>query len=60
MNSMNIDNRIFSMGDIPYDILQGYGISQEMIDDLPEDVLNDLLSGRRTPPMPVTRKLKKR
>lgn len=58
MNSMNIDNRIFSMGDIPYDILQGYGISQEMIDDLPEDVLNDLLSGRRTPPMPVTRKLK--
>ena len=55
---MSTNTRIFNMGDIPYDVLQDYGISQKMIDDLPQEVMDDLLSGKRTPPMPVMRKLK--
>lgn len=55
---MDTNTRIFSMGDIPYDILQEYGISQQMVDDLPEEVIDDLLAGKRTPPLPVMRKLK--
>ena len=44
---------IFKEQEIPYDILQQLGLTQEMMDDLPEHVKNRLLSGRTTPVMPV-------
>ena len=44
---------LFEEGEMPYEILNRYGLSQEMIDDLPVDVLNDLLNGMRSPVLPV-------
>lgn len=43
----------FTKSDIPYDILEGFGLTRQMIDDLPESVLQKLLTGRNTPPLPV-------
>lgn len=42
----------FDMGEIPYDKMAPYGISQEMVDDLPQSVMEKLLSGERTPALP--------
>ena len=41
--------RIFDETDIPYDILSKYGLSQQMIDDLPEQAMDSLLGGCMTP-----------
>lgn len=41
------------MDDIPYDILEEHGLSQQMVDDLPEEVIQKLLSGERTPVLPL-------
>lgn len=46
-------NNIFSESEIPYNILQKYGITQEMIDDLPQDIMEILLQGGRTPLLPI-------
>ena len=43
----------FGMDDIPYDILEEHGLSQQMVDDLPEEVMQKLLSGERTPVLPL-------
>ncbi len=43
----------FTKNDIPYDILEGFGLTRQMIDDLPDSVHQKLLSGRNTPPLPV-------
>lgn len=39
----------FTENEIPYDDFERMGFSQEMIDDLPEDIMNRLLSGEKTP-----------
>lgn len=41
--------------EIPYESLSEFGLTQEMIDDLPEPVLNRLLMGFRTPVLPIRR-----
>lgn len=43
----------FTKQDIPYDILGDFGLTKQMINDLPESVMNRLLTGRQTPPLPV-------
>lgn len=43
---------MFDINEIPYDILDAYGLTQEMVDDLPQPVMDRLLSGRRTPVLP--------
>lgn len=42
----------FTMDEIPYEILSEHGLSQEMVDDLPENVIESLLTGGRTPVLP--------
>lgn len=39
--------------EIPYGILQRFGLTQEMIDDFPENVMSHFLSSRVTPVLPV-------
>ena len=43
----------FTQQEIPYGILQKFGLTQEMIDDLPGNVMRRLLSSRTTPVLPV-------
>lgn len=43
----------FNPKEIPYGLLQKFGLSQEMVDDLPTCVMRQLLSGRPTPVLPV-------
>ena len=42
--------------DIPYEILAKHGLNHEMIDDLPQSVMNKLLHGEYTPLLPITMK----
>ena len=42
--------------DIPYEILEQHGLTHEMIDDLPQSVMNKLLHGEFTPLLPITMK----
>lgn len=44
---------IFGENEIPYGILEQFGITQEMMDDLPQRVMEVLLKGGRTPLLPV-------
>lgn len=44
---------VFTSQDIPYHILEEYGLTQQMIDDLPKSVIHQLLSSRRTPVLPI-------
>ena len=39
--------------EFPYGTLQQFGLTQEMIEDLPTRVLNDLYDGRRSPLLPI-------
>ena len=39
----------FSETDIPYGILEQFGMTEEMVEDLPLPVMNDLLAGKLTP-----------
>lgn len=48
---MELEN--FTKQEIPYDILDDFGLTKQMIDDLPQSVLQKLLTGRSTPPLPV-------
>lgn len=43
----------FSETEIPYTILSDFGLTQEMIDDLPQNVMQRLLSSRATPILPL-------
>ncbi len=43
----------FSETEIPYNILSSFGFSQEMIDDLPQNIMQRFLSARTTPVLPV-------
>ena len=49
-----MNNRIFKEDEIPYGILNDYGLTHEMIDDLPQEVMKKLLSGSLTPKLPLT------
>lgn len=44
-----------SENEIPYEELAGFGLTQEMIDDFPEKVMDKFLSGQRTPLLPIER-----
>lgn len=39
--------------EIPYGVLETFGLTRNMIDDLPMDVLSQVLSGQRSPVLPV-------
>ena len=51
-----MNTQTYEFREIPYAILDGYGLTQEMIDDLPENVMMRFLSGGYTPPLPVLTK----
>ena len=44
----------FNESQIPYSVLDHFGLTKEMITDLPSDVLHDILDGRRSPVLPVS------
>lgn len=39
----------FEEGEIPYGALEKFGLSHEMIEDLPMHVLEDIWNGRQSP-----------
>ncbi|WP_437343058.1 DUF4099 domain-containing protein [Phocaeicola barnesiae] len=43
----------FSEEEVPYGILEQFGLTREMIGDLPMDVLQAIHSGRRSPVLPI-------
>lgn len=43
----------FTQQEIPYETLANFGLTQEMIDDLPQNVMLRLLSSRTTPVLPI-------
>ena len=43
----------FTRQEIPYGILEKFGLTQEMMEDLPNNVTERFLSGRATPVLPV-------
>ena len=49
----------FKEDEVPYAILEEFGLTQEMIEDLPTDVYHDILSGRLSPVLPISIKDKK-
>lgn len=49
----------FSETDIPYGILAQFGMTEEMIEDLPLPVMNNLLAGKLTPVIALKIKKKK-
>ena len=44
---------VFSDEEIPYGVLKRFGLSQEMIEDLPQNVLSGIRDGRRSPVLPI-------
>ncbi len=46
----------FKDEEIPYHILERFGLSREMIGDLPMSILNLMLTGRKTPMLPIEMK----
>ena len=45
--------KVFSESDIPYDVLEKFGIPKDAVEDFPENVMRRFLSGKSTPVMPV-------
>ena len=43
----------FEFEEIPFPTLARFGLTQEMIEDLPMHVLDDIYSGRHSPVLPV-------
>lgn len=43
----------FTPNDIPYKELSNFGLTQEMVDDFPQSIMNKFLSGQRTPLLPI-------
>ena len=43
----------FNEDEVPYAILEEFGLNQEMIEDLPVDVYRDILNGRLSPVLPI-------
>ena len=46
-------NYNFDENEMPYDILERFGLTKAMIDDLPTDVLQNIHNGRKSPVLPV-------
>ena len=46
-------NYNFADNEMPYSTLERFGLTQEMIDDLPTDVLQNIYNGHRSPTLPV-------
>ena len=46
-------NYSFEENEMPYDILERFGLTQTMIEDLPTDVLQNIYSGRKSPVLPI-------
>lgn len=44
---------VFEDDEIPYKVLKRFGLSQEMIEDLPQNVLSGIRDGRRSPVLPI-------
>ena len=44
----------FQEDEVPYAILEEFGLTQEMIEDLPVDVYHDILNGRLSPVLPIS------
>lgn len=44
---------VFADEEIPYEVLKRFGLSQEMIEDLPQNVLSGIRDGRRSPVLPI-------
>lgn len=43
----------FTENEIPFETLEQFGLTHEMIEDLPMRVINDIVNGRRTPVLPI-------
>jgi phenylpropionate dioxygenase-like ring-hydroxylating dioxygenase large terminal subunit len=43
----------FNNSEIPFGTLQRFGLTQEMIEDLPQHVLEEIYNGRRSPVLPI-------
>lgn len=43
----------FDENEMPYGTLERFGLTQEMIEDLPTDVLQNILNGRHSPVLPI-------
>lgn len=46
-------NYSFEENEMPFDILERFGLTQTMIEDLPTDVLHNIYNGRKSPVLPV-------
>ena len=46
-------NYSFEENEMPYDILERFGLTQTMIEDLPTDVLQNIYNGKKSPVLPV-------
>ena len=44
----------FSESQIPYSVLEHFGLTEQMITDLPSGIMADILNGHRSPVLPVT------
>ena len=44
----------FEESEMPYGTLERFGLTQEMVEDLPYDVLQNIYNGRRSPVLPIT------
>lgn len=48
---MNVNK--FIEKQIPYQVLESFGLTKDMVNDLPMDVLSGILSGQRSPVLPI-------
>lgn len=48
-----MEHNAFKEDEIPYGILSQFGLTREMIEDLPMEPFTDILQGRRSPVLPV-------
>ena len=47
-------NYLYGENEVLYGILSQFGLTQEMVEDLPVDVFADIYNGRKSPVLPVT------
>lgn len=43
----------FDESEIPYETLTRFGLTHEMVEDLPEEIIENILNGQRSPVLPV-------
>ncbi len=46
-------SHLFHPGEIPYGTLAKFGLTQDMVEDLPQTVQENILDGRRSPVLPI-------